>query len=174
MSGGTLPASGTLPADIYSLIVSGNAFAVARDINGPETITAIPVTGEGSVRFALVGSMTLVMGVVLADGVGVSGLFVEALDADALVISSTSTGDDGSYLLPELVGVVTVRASDPAGGFVAQQSESLSPPATQNFDLAPTPAAPALSVFAIALLCGVMLGLTAWAGHTRRPDRPIA
>jgi hypothetical protein len=152
-----------------------NAFAVAQDINGPERVPAIPITGEGSVTFAPVGSITLIMGVVLANGVGGgSGLLVEALDTGDLVIANTSTGDDGSYLLANVSGDVTVRASDPSGGFVAQRSAPLSAPATQNFDLAPAPAVPALSAPAIALLCLMILGLVARAGGSNRAGRSIA
>ncbi len=133
---GPLPSSGILPADIYQLRAGADALAQARDINGPETVTAGPAQASARVRFAVVGSTTLILGTVLAGGTGAPGLLVEALVGGS-VVDSTLTGDDGSYLLPDLPGTVTLRISDPAGGFAPLISAPLSPPATFNADLEP-------------------------------------
>ncbi len=133
---GPLPSSGILAADDYELRAGADALAQAQDINGVETVMAGPADASARVHFAVVGSGTLILGIVLADGVGTPGLLVEALDGGS-VVASTLTGDDGSYLLPDLLGVVTLRISDPAGGFATQISGPLAPPATFNADLVP-------------------------------------
>ena len=133
---GPLPPSGTLPTDIYTLRADAFAFAQAQDINGAESVTAGPLEASARVTFAVVGSSTLILGTVLAGGVGKPGLLVEALDGGT-VVASTLTGDDGSYLLPDLPGIVTLRISDPEGGFITQVSAPLTPPATFDADLEP-------------------------------------
>ncbi len=72
----------------------------------------------------------------MADGDGIAGLLIEALDAE-LVVAHTFTGDDGSYLLTDLGGSVTLRISDPEGRFLTQVSDSVTPPATFNANLLP-------------------------------------
>lgn len=133
---GPLPPSGILPADVYQLNVGATALAQARDINGVETVIAGPVSASARVSFAEVGSTTLILGTVLAGGVGTPGLLVEAR-VGGTVVASTLTGDDGSYLLPDLPGTVTLRISDPAGGFAPRLSAPLMPPATFDVDLEP-------------------------------------
>ena len=106
--------------------------------------------------FARNASISLIMGTALAGGVGRSGLIVEALDPAPL--ATTSTGDDGSYLLPDITGPVTIRVSDPEGNFVTAESAPVSPPATVDFDLAPVVQLPALGGPLAVLLC-LMLGV---------------
>jgi hypothetical protein len=77
-------------------------------------------------------------------------------------VSSTLTGDDGSYLLPAIVGPVTLRISDPEGGFVTQESSLLLPPATIDFDLVPVLSLPALQAPLVAFLCALIALAGSW------------
>jgi hypothetical protein len=152
---GPLPPSGILSPGFYTLRAQGTALAQAQDSNGAETVTAGPHTGTADVTFASVGSLTLILGTVTSGGSGAPGLLVEAIDGGA-VVASTSTGDDGSYLLPDLPCSVVLRVSDPEGILATQFSGLLVPPATFDADLSAV--VPALSApFAVALGLGLAL-----------------
>lgn len=161
--GGALPASGVATPGFYTLSANASAFAQALDADGVVTVTVGPRSASARVRFAAVGSPTLILGTVSAGGIGAPGLLVEALDG-AAVVASTLTGDDGSYLLPDLPGPVAIRASDPAGEFATQVSSPQTPPATFDADLAPAvPALPGAfpAALGLALLAGAALRLRA-------------
>jgi hypothetical protein len=164
---GALPASGVLTPDFYTLRADGTAFALAQDQNGAETITQGPLAASASVTFAAVGSSTLIRGSVLACGVPVQGLLIEALSGES-VVASTVTGDDGSYLLPGLPGAVTLRISDPNGVYATEISASLTPPLTFDADLPKhVPALPA----PFGGLAALMLASAAYWSLRRRFDR---
>ena len=135
---GPLPPSGVLPADIYQLRADAFASAQAQDINGAESVTDGPKEAFARVTFAVVGSSTLIRGTVLAGVVGRPGLLVEALIGET-VVASALTGDDGSFLLPDLPGTVTLRISDPGDSFLTEVSNPLTPPATFITDLESAP-----------------------------------
>jgi hypothetical protein len=155
---GILPPSGVLAAgNSYGFNAGASAFANAKDVNGAETVIATPSDATAVVTFAVVGSLTLVMGTATAGGGGMAGLLVEALDGSQVVVATTLTGDDGSYLLPSIGTTVTLRISDPGARFATAVSPPLSAPATFDTDLAPIPNVPALSgawelVLVVALL----------------------
>lgn len=128
------PASGVLTGSAYGLAISTNANAIANDSNGAEIVTAIPQTGTASVTFAEVDSPTLIMGTVLAGGVPMANLVVEALDG-VVVVATTRTGNDSTYLLDGIGVSVTLRLSDPSGQFAEETSPLLTPPATYDADL---------------------------------------
>jgi hypothetical protein len=157
--GVNLPPSGTLVAsDSLTVSLNPNAFALARD-SGPLT-AAESESGDVEVTFALVAATDLIMGTVLGDGSPTAGLRVEALVV-GIPVASAQTASDGSYLLPGLPGPVVLRLSDPSGNFVTELSPELTPPATYDADLAPTPAVPGLTAFGITILSALGVGLGA-------------
>lgn len=165
---GSLPASGVLTmGEYYTLNAHGFAFALAQDSNGAETVHAGPLAASAQVTFASVASSTLIRGSVLGCGVPVQGLLVEALSGGA-VIASTITGDDGTYLLPDLPGTVDVRVSDPNGVYATEVFAGQTPPIVFDADLGKQiPALPAPAVVAAALVL-------AWVARTalRRRSQP--
>jgi len=164
------PASGILTGtgigDGYSLNVSVTASAFALDSGGAQTVTGVPQHVIASVTFAEVGSSTLIMGTVLAGGVAMPNLFVEALDG-LVVVATTQTANDGSYLLDGLPTSVTLRISDPNSLFVTETSPLLFPPTTYNADLAPISAVPALGA-SMLLLLTLLLTLIATRNRSHR------
>ncbi len=143
---GPLGPSGIVPGDFYTLRANASALAQAQDINGVESVTDGPRDASMRIVFAVVGSITLIRGTVLADGEGIPGLLIEAMgnesngsegNGNQAIVASTLTGDDGSYLLPNLAGTVTLRISDPQGMFLTQVSDPLTPPTSFNTNLLP-------------------------------------
>lgn len=160
------PPSGIVTGTNYSLNVSVNMTAAANDLSGAEIVVATPQTVTASVTFAPVGSPTLIMGTVLAGGSAMPNLLIEALDGP-VVVATTQTANDGSYLLDGLPASVNIRSSDPSGAFVTETSSLLFPPATYNTDLAPITTIPALrGPFLLGL--ALMLALTAVRVSSRR------
>lgn len=154
---GSLPPSGILATGTYGLAVSAGANATASDVGGAQVVNATPASALGTLTFAAVGSPTLVRGTVTAAGLGRSGLLVEVLGPDrgSEGVIRTLTGDDGSYLLPFLVGAVTLRVSDPDGGFAPVISPPLTPPTVFDVDLAP--AAVPLTAYPLLLIVATAL-----------------
>jgi hypothetical protein len=150
------PASGVLTGTDYGLAVSVNMSAVANDLGGPTTVVATPQSITAHLTLAEVGSPTLIMGTVLAGGAAMPGLLIEALDG-LVVVATTRTASDGSYLLDGIGTSVTLRLSDPGGNFATESSPLLFPPATYNADLTAIASVPALGG---ALLVGLALTLT--------------
>jgi hypothetical protein len=114
-----------------------------------------------------VGDPALIQGTVSAFGSGLPGIVVEALDAGQQVVTQTSTGLDGSYLLGGLPGPVAVRVTDPGGSWASQTSGTVTPPATVDFDLTPASALPALGGEALVALCGTLGWLAAGVLRSR-------
>jgi len=169
-SGGPLPPSGVLTTGYYTLYSNGNAYALARDINGAETVSVGPRIASAEVTFASVGSLTLIRGTVLGCGVPVQGLLVEAISGGS-VVASAVTGNDGTYLLPDLPGAVDVRISDPNGVYATEVFANQTPPIVFDADLGKqVPALPAPFAVAAALL----LAWLARAALRRRLASPNA
>ncbi len=157
--GNPLATSGVVPAGFYVLLAHTMASALAQDVNGAESVSAGPFSASAHVTFAEVGSPTLVLGTITVAGVGRPGLVVDAFVGQTIVASAI-TAADGSYLLPNLPGTVTLEISDPTGVLAMQTSGPLTPPQTVNVDL-PPPSVPLLS----ATFAGVMAGVLAAAGR---------
>jgi hypothetical protein len=147
------PPSGILTGVDYGLNASVAVSATARDSNGAETVTAVPQAGAIVVTFAEVNSPTLIMGTVLAGGSPMPSLLIEALEGP-VVVATTRTGNDSSYLLDDLPASVTLRISDPTNVFASETSSLLFPPTTFDADLEMNPSVPVLSD---ALLSGLAL-----------------
>ena len=169
--GVVLPPAGLLVAgDTLTVSFNPNVTALARD-SGPVT-DAAAASGEAEVTLVPLGASDLIMGTVLADGNAMAGLLVEALVSGS-PIASTQTASDGSYLLPGLPGSVVLRLSDPGGQFVTELSPTLTPPATYDADLAPTPSVPGLPLTGGGILWGVCAVLGSRAlGRPRRGLTP--
>ena len=170
-SGGGGAPSGLLTAGVYALQATADASALARE-TGPVT-SAASGSATARVTFAPAVSSTLVRGVVTAGGLPRAGLLVEALDGP-VVLDSGLSGDDGSYLLPDVTSPATIRFSDPAGNFQTFESGVVTPPAVVNADLLALPTVPALPaalvlVLALALLAVARgaLGRRAYGSATR-------
>jgi hypothetical protein len=148
--GNPLATSGVLAPGFYVLRGTTMASAFAMDVNGAESVSAGPFSASADVTFADVGSPTLVLGTITVGGLGTAGLRVDAL-ASQTVVASAITAADGTYLLPDLPGTITLRISDPTGVVPTKTSGALSPPQTFDLDL-PPPSVPALAApFAVAL-----------------------
>ncbi len=147
-SGGGGAPSGLLTAGTYALQATADVSALARE-TGPVT-SAASGSATARVTFAPALSSTLVRGVGTAGGLPMAGLLVEALDGP-VVLDSGLSGDDGSYLLPDVTSPATIRFSDPGGIFQAFESGVVTPPAVVNADLLALPTVPALP-FALAVV----------------------
>lgn len=161
-SGGSA-ASGLLTSGTYSMTAS--VTAAAGGIETGLLTGAASASANARLTFAEAASPTLVQGTVLGEGIGLPGLLVEALDR-ATVIDSALTGDDGSYLLPLVTTSVTLRVSDPAGGFTTVESTLLAPPATFDTDLVATPLVPTLTPSWLGVLAVLILG-TGWVARRK-------
>lgn len=167
--GNPLPASGVLSPGFYVLLGHTMASALARDVNGAESTSAGPFSASGDVTFADVGSTTLVLGRITVGGLGKAGLLVEAVVGQT-VVASAITAADGTYLLPNLPGAITLQVTDPAGALPTQVSGTLTPPETFDLDLparVPVLSAPLGLALAVAL---IVAGRSAAAGRARRVE----
>jgi hypothetical protein len=160
-SGGSA-SSGLLDPGPYSLNAGVTAAAGGSE-NGFLTGAASAIATV-YLAFAELDSPYLVHGVLTAGGIGRPGLLVEALDG-ANVIDSARTGDDGSYLLSAVTTAVTLRFSDPAGGFQTIETSLMTPPATFDVNLDPAVSVPALDPTLLGVLAFALAG-AGWA--TRR------
>ncbi|MEM7079628.1 MAG: hypothetical protein AAF513_13480, partial [Pseudomonadota bacterium] len=161
-SGGGGASSGILSAGTYSMLTSASSNAGASE-SGAQT-GAANAEAMGRVTFAPVGSPTLVRGTITAGGLAQPGLIVEAFDGTTL-IDSALTGDDGSYLLPEVLVAATLRVRDPNGGFQTLETSVLAPPAVFDTNLPPL-VVPALPLpFAGLLVVGLVLGARLRSGR---------
>ncbi len=167
---GPFPPSGVLTPDTYVLRAVASANATAQDSSGAQTVTAGPQEGSASVVFAEVGSPDLIRGTITAGGSAVPGVRVEARDG-GVVVKVAFTGNDGSYLLDDLPGTVTLHVSHPLGGFVPLVSAPLTPPTTFDADLA-AHAVPALSPFAQWGLLATLLIVAGWRTRNVRRRTP--
>lgn len=165
-SGGSA-ASGLLSSGSYAL--NANVSATAGGIETGLLTGAASASADVRLTFAEAASPTLVRGTVLAEGVGLPGLLVEAFDG-ATLIDSALTGDDGSYLLPGVTTSVTLRVSDPEGAFATIESGLLAPPATFDTDLSQASAVPALAPAPLGLAAFGMAG-AGWLARRRRSAR---